>query len=292
MSSAVEWLEIWSTPRPAEADSLDIFVAYVAAHVVVSLLFYFFCKQVHDVVFCEMLLLCYAVARTTKKQKGWDIPSGFLDWTLLGLFLLLSFLWGREGVGCGGWGGEKRQRALKTQTQRTHRFFRLQGRSSTINYRACNLNRDTLLRNSVSGQFRTCAVGILAEIKGFPNSGEGFDLVWHLFQWLPGCVHREGRFEILHSQLGNRPQQKQKNEKKKPSRKVMKADFTLHLEVIRNKYLMFAFNYWQKVPVWKRERWQAACVGAGDQGCDHMWSKLVCWVIDLNSLSPRLHELN
>lgn len=56
-----------------------------------------------------------------QKQKGWDIPSGFLDWTLRSFFLIPAKRERRR---------EKWQRALKKTTpkaQQAHLFFRLSG---------------------------------------------------------------------------------------------------------------------------------------------------------------------
>lgn len=169
MSSAVEWLEIWSTPRLAEADSLDIFVAYITAVVATSVVF---------LVSGYMKLLLWDVAPvlsvgwTTKNKKAGTSRVVFLDWTLRSFFFLNSCKEGKE-----------RKTTESVKTKKPHKpskriiflgFLETLARfrdASVINDHACSGSSDILLQTcahsweTFSNPFRTCRVGILVEIK-------------------------------------------------------------------------------------------------------------------------------
>lgn len=94
MSSAVEWLEIWSTPRLPEADSLGIFAACVAALLVISLLdfylFLFFWNQVLETVWVRC---CSCAMRLVEQPKTKRL--GHPEWFFL--IELNSCKEGKEG---------------------------------------------------------------------------------------------------------------------------------------------------------------------------------------------------
>lgn len=69
-------------------------------------------------------------------------------------------------------------------------FREKHGSASDVYVRACNLNSDALLQNSFSNQFRTCTVGILAEIKA-PDFWKVVRQCDDFLQRLPGCVYVE-----------------------------------------------------------------------------------------------------
>lgn len=117
----------------------------------------------------EMLLLCYAVGRNNRKLKGWDIPSGFLDWT--------RFLQrGKEGKN--EWMNDREH--WKTQTQQARCCSQAFGNTDVSGTSLMQLSQTAAERVDLK-QLRTCTAGILAGIK----TPDFWKMTWHRRRFIP-----------------------------------------------------------------------------------------------------------
>lgn len=117
-----------------------------------------------------MLLLCYAVGRTTENKKAGTSRVVFL-------IELNSCKEGKKG--------RMNDRAFRNPNTASASFFLGFGEnrdaSATSLYHTCKSNSHTLLQNSFLSQLRTCTVGILVEIKASNFS----KMTWQQRRFIP-----------------------------------------------------------------------------------------------------------